>query len=288
LALDKTTENVVSGLHKGLGVRKVDLVEELRGSMLGEFWGVTDRDPTLVVLGKAIYRLDGVFRTIFDDDMRRAGPAIYNTLRDVSMHGLTLTERQDRYRREYSSKVFSQRSMSRITADLVAAVLRSIEHLPKGAVLPPIPDQALLTIVRQEAEFADEVSGLVGPAAFSRKVRRSYTAAVDEAAAAFMRLSVVVPNSYTNDLIIARTEEFGDWLCAFSTETALKDHQQATSGQPWSGTWRSELGVDLVQTVTSRWSSVGILVDPPASRSDDATSSLRLPPAVLAVLASRR
>jgi hypothetical protein len=263
-------------------VRKVGLVEEVRRTMLGELWGVADRDAEIVVLAKVIHRLERVFHMIPEERVRRAGPVIYNTEPDAETCNLILQERQERFRRDHPYLgSLAPRSMSRIVTDLTRQLATSVRP-----GLPPVPEQYLLDIVRREAELADELNYRIGPAAFARTVRRSYLSPADGAAAAFLRLSVLVPLSKTDNPIVARTNGFGDWLCVFSTELALREHQRVTR-QPWSGMWRTELGANLIHTLVNRWPSVGILVNPPATRTADSTTALRLTPAVLADLATR-
>lgn len=287
MALDNATRTAVHKLHKGLGVRQARLPSLVLTTKLGELWHVTRHDLKSVLLAKVIYRLEEEFRNVCDRRIRRAAPVIYNTLRDPEMHDLDLGQRQDLLRdRHPDEDGYSKRSMSRIIHTLGEAIEHSLL-----SPLPAIPEAALLAIMRREAEFTDELSGRIGPSAFTRLVGQSYTAPMD-ASAAFLRLPVLVPRSHTNDLIIARTADQGDWLCVFSTQETQRAHQNATPRQPWSGSCSTILGAELVHTVVSRWSSVGILVDPPASRSADsgaaAAKALRLPPSELTRLADGR
>jgi hypothetical protein len=294
--MDAKTETLVAGLHKRLGVRRHDLGTEIVKTALGDVWRITRADAESIVLAKVIYRLESVFRTIPDPHARAVAPAIYNINPDLEMHMLDLGARQDLLRtRHPGEEGYAPRSIARIITTLVNALMRSLIE-PAGihptshrkALRPPMPDvpeDVLLATVQREYEFVDRVAGVIGPAAFDRMVRLSFTARIDDAAAAFLTLPAIVPMSHSSELIIARTRDQGDWLCVFSTEDALQAHLAATPGQPWSGRWARRMGAELVRTVADRWTSVGILINPPATPSPDTVTALRITPESVAELA---
>lgn len=283
MELDKKLHDLVHGLQKGLGVRRDNLALSLRDTGLAELWVISRQAPRIVVLATAIYRLEQVFRTFTDQRVVRAAAVIYNLRPDRELHDVELTERlavlRDRYPHE---KGFSPSSLSRMTRALSDALERSL-HVP----LRPVPQADLLAIVRREADFDDELAERIGPDAFTRTIQQSYTGP-DDAHAAFLRATVYVPRSRSDDLIIARTAGDGDWLCAFSAPETQLAHREATPSGPWSDRCGTMLGADLARTVTHRWTTVGIVVDPPATPSGDSrtdlTRTLRIPPAELSRL----
>lgn len=153
--------------------------------------------------------------------------------------------------------------------------------------LRPVPQADLLAIVCREVDFDNELAERIGPDAFTRTVQQSYTGP-DDAHTAFLRATVYVPRSPSDELIIARTAADGDWLCAFSTPETQLAHREATPSGPWSTRCGTMLGAELARTVTRRWTTVGIVVDPPATPSGDPrtdlTRTLRIPPGELSRL----
>lgn len=283
-ALVINIEDAVRSLHTGLGVRQGRLPSLLFDSQLGNLWDISRDDQPDIRVAKVIYRLEQVFRTITVARDREAAPVIFNLNPDAETHSLNLEQRLDVLSSRHPGEPgYSRRSMSRITEKLSNYVIASLK-LP----LPGIPDDDLLAIVRREHALADELSGQIGPREFRDTVRRSYSSPREEATQKFLRLPAFVPTSHTNDLIIAKTSDHGDWICVFSDEGTLRSHCHATPHQPWSGKSARMLGAELVRRVVGRWNSVGILVDPPATRSterDDAVETLRLSPGELARLA---
>lgn len=283
MELDKKTRDKVHQLHKGRGVRRSDLTLFMRDSGLTRLWGISREESRLVVLGTAIYRLDQVIRTFTDQRVVGAAAVIYNLLPDPDLHDRELGERLAVLRERCPhEKGYSQSSLSRMIRVLGDAVERSL-YLPPQ----PIPDADLLAIVARERDFEDELNGRIGPDTFARTVRQTYTAP-DDAHSAFLRLSVFVPVSHSDDLIIAHTPD-GHWLCVFSTPETQRAHQKATPPQPWSGRCTTMLGAELARTVTRRWQTVGVVVDPAATPSSDPrtdlTRTLRIPPNELSRLA---
>lgn len=270
---DKDTLKAAHLLHKGLGVRRDDLRQLVSDTRLGHLWLIPRGDTGTLLLAQVIYRVEQEFPLV-SSEARLAAAVTYNTPADLHMHDLSLEARHQLLRQRQPHGRYSQRTLSRVTTMVSEAVERSL-YSPR----PVIPDRDLLEIVRREEEFADEVNGRIGPAAFDRRVQQIYAVPVTEAATDFLRLSVFVPSSDTHELIIARTVDYGDWLCVFSTETNLLAFQR------WSGGWVRMLGAEVVRAVASRWSTVGILVNPPAKRSSDVLTALRIPPSLVAELA---
>jgi hypothetical protein len=250
------------------------------GTKLGPLWHVERGDTPLLVLGKVVYRLSEVFRSLPDRQARVAAPVIYNLRPDALLHDRLLKERHIVLRDRHPDDEYSDRTLSRHATRLGTVILHSLVERQA-----PIDDTALLAIVRSEVEFADQFDQHISPAAFAQQVRMRYSPATTEAEQAFLRLRVLAPVSTTDDLIVARTDADGDWLCVFSTEEGLRAHQRVTPGQPWSERWHTIRGDDLVRTVASRWTTVGVLVDPPATPSGDAHATLRLSSATVAHLA---
>ncbi|MPZ85221.1 MAG: hypothetical protein GEV28_34470 [Actinophytocola sp.] len=283
----KFTERAVDRLHKGLGVRQdLDPVLFKHESNLGVQWGIVRYEQRVVQLAKVQYRLAQVFRTLPDERGKRLAPVLYNMDPDPEMCRRDLGGRKVLFVMRHPNEGYSERTLSRILEATVPAIKNSLQ-----ASLPEIPAEALRKLVQREQEFAVERSGRVHSDAFARLVRRSYTAPMDEAVAAFLRLSVVVPRSQTDGLIVARTAGQGDWLCVFSTEANHETHRHTTRQQPWSGRYGMMLGADLVREVVDRWRTVGIVVDPPGTRSSDApahtSNTLRLPASELPRLIGR-
>lgn len=278
MALGIDTRNAITSLQKGRGVRQGKLTSLLFGkrSELGDLWRIARDDNSLVVLAKVVYRVEEVVGGLPDLD-RTIARVGYNLLPDRRYYDLDLTQREALLAASNPDvRGFSPRDQSRVRKQVAERIERSL----RGGPLPDVPDHPLAVIARREAEFSDWARGVGGHAHFTHVVGRVYASPVEEAAEVFLGTRVAVPRSSTGGLLVGRSATCGDWVCAFTFDDALRSHQEATR-QPWSGVVRKLSGGELVEEVSSRWDSVGIVVNPAAVRGADASGTFLLPPEVL-------
>jgi len=279
MALDKKTTDAVYALHKGLGVRDSKLSKLVLTTDLAPHWGITSADTSITLRAKVIYRMGQVFRTWLPPDVLVA-PVIYNTSTDPELHDALLNQRVAALPHRFPTLRVAPRTADRIARRLREQVMNSVT-----AAAEPFDERKLAAILRQEEEFVVELERLRGSSAFERLIRGGYTAPMRGAHQAFLTQPLVTPLSRTNGLVIARTP-VGDWVCTFSSVSALRAHQ-ATTQQDTGAAVATLSGAELVRDLLARPQPVGVVVNPTVSRSDDARSTLRLAPADLADLADQ-
>lgn len=280
--LDAATKKCVAGLHKGAGVWRPELREQLTRTALGALWGVSAENSDLELVCTVIYRLEALIRTRSAREQLIL-PSLYNFAADHELRKLRLGERQEAIAQRNAGQSFSERSQTRILVSFLDAILASLQ-----APLPPVDEDALLGIVRREQRFADDAAGFIGPATFNDLVRKVYAAPLNEATEAFLRVRVSFGVSTSGQPVIASSPTAGAWLCVFTNPHGLSAHQSATHNrQPPSGGIRTMSGADVVKLVQGLDHPTGILVDPPCGSDLDTTCAMEIGPETVAELASR-
>jgi hypothetical protein len=282
MQLDAATKRCVAGLHKGAGVWRPELREQLTRTSLGTLWGVAADASDLVLVCTVIYRLEELIRTRSAREQLIL-PGLYNFAADHELRKLKLGDRQSVIAQGNPGQSFSERSQTRILVSFQDAILAALQ-----AGLAPVDEAALLGIVRREQRFADEAAGFIGPSTFSELVRKVYAAPLNEATKAFLRVRVSFGVSTSGQPIIASSPTEGAWLCVFTKPHGLSAHRSATRDrQPPSGGVRTMSGADVVELVHGLEHPTGILVDPPCGADLDMTCAMAIGPETVAELVSR-
>lgn len=283
MPLDAATDKYVRQLHKGAGVWRADLRDQLARTSLGTLWSIAAGASDLELVCTVIYRLEELIRTR-DPREQLILPGLYNFAPDHELRKLKLRERQAEIDRRNPGQSFSERSQNRILGYFQTAILVSLQ-----APVPAMDEAGLLAIVQREQRFSDEAAGFIGPATFSDLVRKAYTAPLNEAIEAFLSVRVSFSVSAAGQPIVATSPTEGTWLCVFTSRQGLTAHRIATEArQPPAGAIRTMSGAEVVSLAHDLGHPVGILVDPPSRRDLDATCALAISPETVIELAQPR
>ena len=282
MSLDAATKKCVGQLHKGVGVWRTDLRDQLARTSLGALWGIATQASDIELVCTVIYRLEELIRNRNAREQLIL-PSLYNFAADHELRKLKLGERQAEIARLNPGQSFSERSQTRILLSFQEAILVSLQ-----APLPAVDEITLLGIVKREQRFSDAAAGFVGPATFSELVRKAYTAPVNEAIEAFLGVRVSFGVSASGQPVIASSRTEGAWLCVFTSQEGLAAYHAATEvRRPPTGDVRTMSGTDVVRLVCGLGHPIGILVDPPKHRDLDATCALEISPRTVIELAGR-
>ncbi|MCP2164588.1 hypothetical protein [Goodfellowiella coeruleoviolacea] len=269
----------LASLHKGLGVRRHNLLTQL-GPELARLWGVSDADDLESARAKVVCQLERVFGRQLDDTLARVARVFYNTSTDPRTRDLNLGGRlavlHDQLGRKYSPT-----NVNRLMRTVVAQLEVSLARNP-----PAVPVDKLREAIRQERACLARTVTSPGTDGLRRAIRdlRSPRVLAEHVVRRFLAARLHVPCWPGWRLAVAHTAGLGSWACAFTTGERLLRYQR-DAGAPWADEHLVLSGAELVRTVIPRDAGVGVLVDPSAERSAELTETLSLPPELVSRLA---
>jgi hypothetical protein len=284
-ALAGASRKAALRLHKGLGIQRPDLREQL-GPALRALWGAGDGDPVDRVRAVAVLRLKAVLDEIGDCDLAFVIWTAYNLgvvptsanlgdrLRHLKLAGLS--DRTCRRRIETFHEHL-ERSLSRAHPDLGEAELRTakrwLEHNTP-------PDDLPVALPAPRGEVTELLRILSTPEADRAPLLVSRSIEVFLAGRGF------APAGGDGRALPVELGDWGAWLCVF-TDAARLDAYRAVAGPRWRRTVEAS-GRDFVRDAHDRPEPTGVLINPSARRGADAETAFPLPPIEIARLAGRR
>lgn len=226
--------------QKRRGLRHPNLRARL-GYDLGALWGVTPDDSPEEVQEKASTSLDLAINQRLPEPFTYVARDYYNISADTRLWQLDLGARLRVIYAKYGEK-HSPRDVHR----------KVQEHLP--ALLAHLGE---LAAVWSASEVTSVGAGLYDVGRDLHDHTRIRDRIVDK----FHREILYVPSSSDTGFRVTRIPDFGDWLPAFLSPTALARYGIAARvPQPWLP--RRLLGSALLRELRERGMRVGILIDP--------------------------
>lgn len=265
--------DVIGRLHKGLGIRRPDLLTFTAG--LHSRWRVPPTEKPVTLRSRLIWHVGRALSTIGDPIALQLGRAGYNLDRDYHLSGL-----------DFGKRIETAMDGRRATAH------RMFHGVVKDIVVPAlttpleVPHEDLQDIITRELGFVRQrgVSPLrsagptilpAGHEELHQAISTLYTSPYPRIVRRFLRSVVVIPTGPRPGLIVTETRRAGHWVCAYSDHQLLRDHA-AVAGLPWTGHWQQVDGVDLVRMIRSLPVPAGMLLNPPLGPAADLSRTLPL------------
>jgi hypothetical protein len=249
---------VLPSLHKGLGVRRSDLVRFTRP--MWEVWGL-DYEAPAMLRARLTWCIRLTLAQIGDERLERLGRAAYNVDADAALWQLKFLQRLDAVRGDKDA-TWARRGFYGSIQDPVVAAL--------GRRLPGVPPEQLAQFVPQRLD-ADTAS----TEDLDRSIRHLYTSPYTDIVERFLKTLVFVPRGVRPGLIVTRTRRVGAWVCAYGNPELMQAHVR-NARLPWNGTWDQFTGASLISRMRLLPIPAGLIFNPPPSTTADISRTLPL------------